>query len=216
LNGKILRDQSNGLEDQVKVLHDIQKSLKDAKESFHSLCRDVGSQGSMQQAEMAQLEQTGQAILCASWSAAATRYGANLSRMSSLHSYKLLERLCTAIPAQVLRQQPVMFRDALDRVAPIHLEWINSREAFMAVLKVRFKDFGLHKIQNGEFALQDTGSADDIDLSDISRPWDLIFVPGQQVDMSVTFKRRDQANSILCPACSQEHLGQSSEVDITW
>lgn len=90
-----------------------------------------------------------------------------------------------------------MFRDALDRVAPIHLEWINSREAFMAVLKVRFKDFGLHKIQNGEFALQDTGSADDIDLSDISRDWDFIFAPGQQVDMSVIFKRRDKANSIL-------------------
>jgi hypothetical protein len=65
LNGKILRDQSNGLEDQVKVLHDIQKSLKDAKESFHSLCRDVASQGSMQQAEMSRLEQTGQAILYA-------------------------------------------------------------------------------------------------------------------------------------------------------
>ena len=30
------------------------------------------------------------------------------------------------IPAQVLLQQPMIFRDALDRVTPVHLEFIDS------------------------------------------------------------------------------------------
>jgi hypothetical protein len=64
LNGKILKDQSDGLDDQNKVLEDIKKSLNDARESFNSLCRDVASHHSMQQAEIARLAQTGQAILC--------------------------------------------------------------------------------------------------------------------------------------------------------
>lgn len=32
------------------------------------------------------------------------------------------------IPPQVLLQRPVLFRDALDRVTPIHLDFINSPE----------------------------------------------------------------------------------------
>ena len=35
----------------------------------------------------------------------------------------------TQIPPQVLLQQPVVFRDALDRVTPVHLDFIDSAEA---------------------------------------------------------------------------------------
>jgi hypothetical protein len=136
--------------------------------------------------------------------------------MSNFHSYKLLERLCTEISPQVQRQQPVTFRDALDRVTPIHLEWINSLEAFMAILKIRFKWIGLRKIEKGEFVVQALGSTDDIDLSDPSRPWELCFVPGQHVDMSMTFKHRDIATSLSCPACNYEHDRGSSSIEITW
>jgi hypothetical protein len=34
----------------------------------------------------------------------------------------------TQIPPQVLFQQPVVFRDALDRVTPFHLDFIDSAE----------------------------------------------------------------------------------------
>ena len=136
--------------------------------------------------------------------------------MSNFHSYKLLERLCTVISPQVQRQQPVTFRDALDRVAPIHLEWVSSHEAFMAVLKIQFKHIGLSKIEKGEFVVQALGSTDDIDLSDPSKPWESCFVPGQHVNMSMTFKRRDIATSVSCPACNCEHDGGSSSIEITW
>lgn len=32
------------------------------------------------------------------------------------------------IPPQVLLQQPVIFKDALDRITPVHLEFIDSAE----------------------------------------------------------------------------------------
>jgi hypothetical protein len=37
-------------------------------------------------------------------------------------------RFQTQIPPQVLLQQPVVFRDALDRVTPVHLDFIDSAE----------------------------------------------------------------------------------------
>jgi hypothetical protein len=37
-------------------------------------------------------------------------------------------RFQTQIPPQVLHQQPVVFRDALDRVTPVHLDFIDSAE----------------------------------------------------------------------------------------
>ncbi len=41
--------------------------------------------------------------------------------------YRVLEkRIQGEIPAQVLLQQPMIFRDALDRVTPVHLEFIDS------------------------------------------------------------------------------------------
>jgi hypothetical protein len=73
--------------------------------------------------------------------------------MTAQKSLQILEVIHSNLPSQITQQQPVIFRDALDRVAPIHLEWINSWEAFLAVLKVRFKERGLRKIENMEFAL---------------------------------------------------------------
>lgn len=37
-------------------------------------------------------------------------------------------RFQTKIPPQVLLQQPVVFRDAFNRVTPVHLEFIDSAE----------------------------------------------------------------------------------------
>jgi hypothetical protein len=53
------------------------------------------------------------------------------------------------LPPQVVRQQPVYFEDAHGRVAPFHIEFINSFDAFQAVMEVRFRHLpGLKKVQN--------------------------------------------------------------------
>lgn len=133
-------------------------------------------------------------------------------RTSNFQIFKTLENLGTSLPAQILQQQPVIFRDALDRVAPFHLEFIDSHEAFVMVLKLRFKDVGLRKIQNGEYVLQDVGAGD----IDTSRPWKACFFPGQRVNMSITSKQLDKIGSINCPICRHEHRNLSSSSEITW
>ena len=116
------------------------------------------------------------------------------------------------LPSQVLLQKPVMFLDALDRLAPIHLEWINSYEAFLAVLKVRFKHVGLKMVKNGQFALQATKTKKDVDLS---RPWDVCLYPGQTYDMSMLFRDSGSSPNSLCTACHYPSSGEPDE-QITW
>ena len=116
------------------------------------------------------------------------------------------------LPPQVLLQKPVMFLDALDRLAPIHLEWINSYEAFLAVLKVRFKHVGLKMVENGEFALQATKTKRDVDLN---RPWDVCLCPGQAYDMSMLFEDLCPSPDTLCTACHYPCPGKPDE-QITW
>lgn len=124
----------------------------------------------------------------------------------------MLENICNALPPQIERQQPVIFRDALNRVAPIHLEWINSHEAFLAVLEVRFKDVGIEKVRRREFALQKAGATTDIDLR---KPWEACFCPGQRVDMSMTFKQQGPADVAACPVCGHECFGETNS-EIEW
>jgi hypothetical protein len=45
---------------------------------------------------------------------------------TSLSAVTTQIRIQGEIPAQVLLQQPMIFRDALDRVTPVHLEFIDS------------------------------------------------------------------------------------------
>lgn len=81
-----------------------------------------------------------------------------------------LQNFITRIPGQVERQQPVYLIDALGRHQPFHLEFILSATAFKAVLMSNFENIGsgARKIDNGEFAIQDSVMKRDIDLS---APW---------------------------------------------
>jgi len=117
-------------------------------------------------------------------------------------------KCCNALPQQIERQQPVIFRDALNRVTPIHLEWITSHAAFFFVLKDRFKNVGLEKVRQREFALQRAGAATDTDLQ---KSWKR----GQRVDMSMIFKGQDSAGAAVCPVCKHECVGETS-AEIEW
>jgi hypothetical protein len=77
------------------------------------------------------------------------------------------------LPPQVLLQQPVILHDALGRIAPFHLEFINSAAALKAVLKVRFQHVGLRKVITNEYGLRDANRQTDID---ISKPWETALV----------------------------------------
>jgi hypothetical protein len=112
---------------------------------------------------------------------------------------KVLERIERTLPAQVLWQQPILFLDAINRFMPLNLECINSLEAFLAVLQVKFRGLGEEKIRKREFCLQDSATKDLIDIS--SRPWDCCFYPGQAIEMSMTFEHASSTASTICAAC---------------
>jgi hypothetical protein len=127
--------------------------------------------------------------------------------------FNALKGIQNAIPPQILLQKPVMFLDALDRLAPIHLEWINSREAFLAVLKVRFKNVGRRMIEDGKFALQATKTKRDINLE---RPWEVCMKPGQEYDMSMLFQDPGSGDmTTVCTGCRSVCSGEAGE-EITW
>lgn len=130
---------------------------------------------------------------------------------TNLQIYEMVLNMHVNLPQQIERQQPVMFLDACGRLSPIHLEFISSAEAFLAVLKIRFQDAGLRKIKRGQFALEEAGTKRTVDLG---RPWHTCFLPGQKIDMSMVFSQPETPKS-TCPGCQYETEGKNAE-DIEW
>lgn len=118
-----------------------------------------------------------------------------------------MQKLQSQLPPQVDRQQPVYFEDAHGRIAPFHVEFINSFDAFQAVMEVRFRHVpGLRKVQNMEYAIYESNSKRKIDLT---APWDSVFLPGRKVNMSMVFQRR-QTLMTSCPGCQTENESERS------
>jgi len=130
---------------------------------------------------------------------------------SNLQMYDMILNMHASLPQQVERQQPVMFLDACGRLSPVHLEFITSAEAFLAVLKIRFQGIGLRKVEKGQCALEEAKSKRIIDLR---RPWHTCFLPGLKVDMSMIFSQLETAKS-TCPGCQCESEGDAAE-DVEW
>lgn len=83
----------------------------------------------------------------------------------------------------------------------------------MAVLRSNFVKVtsGAEKIDRGEFAIQDTATKREIDLS---RDWEVCFLPGQKVDMSMIFSTSKDDGS-TCPSCG-ENSTRGVDEDVEW
>lgn len=138
----------------------------------------------------------------------------NKELMQSVQDLGRVLQMQQAIPPQVLLEQPVVLLDCFGTKAPFHLEFVNSLDCFMAVMKVRFaqagvKESGIAKLENQEFSLQDSHRKRFVDLR---KPWDAVFRPGQQVDMSMVFHRFACPPS-TCPACMETNPAGSEQID---
>lgn len=132
----------------------------------------------------------------------------NKELMRNLQQVNQMLRTQMSIPPQILLQPPVILLDAFGKIAPFHLDFIDSLEAFTAVLKIRFKQAGvrpagLAKLENREFSIQETRRKR---FKDLSKPWSAIFQPGQEVDMSMVF-HRFACRPGTCPGCSCSNEG---------
>ena len=126
---------------------------------------------------------------------------------------KEIEQLRCAISPQILFQKPVVLLDACGRIAPFHLEFITSTEAFISVLKARFKQCGitangLSKLDRLEFAVCNRQR-----YLSLTRPWETVFEPGQYVDMSMIFHKPIPENT--CPSCKRRNECQE-DADVEW
>lgn len=134
----------------------------------------------------------------------------------SFRSYNILLDLQTRVPpefAQCLTQEPVILTDAIGRVAPVHLELVNSWEVLESVLAARFRNIpgGERKIKHKEYALQDRKSLKDLDR-DVS--FESCFMPGGNVDMAMIFQG-GQSWRNSCPSCGKGSEHRQS-VAVIW
>ena len=125
-----------------------------------------------------------------------------------------IELFISRIPGQIQRQQPVYLIDPFNKESPFHLEFVRSPEALLAVLKLNLKESGCgpDMIDRGEFAIEELGTQD---LIDLTGPWDSCFYPGQRVAMSMVFQQWGGSNHPSCPRCSKEHQEPPGK-KITW
>jgi hypothetical protein len=70
----------------------------------------------------------------------------------------------------------------------------------VSVLRVNFRESGdgAEKIDKGEFVMQDLATKRDIDLEG---NWEVLFRPGQKVEMSMVF---DRYGPFFCPKCQRQ------------
>ncbi len=82
-------------------------------------------------------------------------------------------------------------------------------QALTAVLKSNMRNtkIGPRKIDRGEFVIQETSTKRDIDLAS---DWDLCFLPGQRVEMSMIFQHPGHYYR-TCPSCHTTTSGSGIE-----
>ena len=174
-------DIKQGQEDYKKIMQ-ATSFTADIIQQDIALTKDVITGLSEQQMDFVQCLMTGHQKL--------------LSEVASLRQMLQLQQ---EVPPQVPLQKPVILQDACGRVAPFHLDFINSTEAFLAVLKFRFRQYGvrpegLEKLDRSEFLLRDRQRVLSLEI-----PWERLFKPGQTVDMSIAFRHNTYQQA--CPSC---------------
>ena len=135
-----------------------------------------------------------------------------------LHSVQDLRTMLATqrmIAPQILLQQPIVLLDPLGKVVPFHLEFIDSLDCFVAVLRSRFAKAGISasglvKLTNEEYSIEDTERKKPID---VSRDWSSAFRPGQHVGMRMCY-HRFACEQNTCPACLA--INDHDEEDAYW
>jgi len=79
-------------------------------------------------------------------------------------------------------------------------------------LERRFEATGTNKILRKEYALEDTKTKRQIDLT---KPWDTLFYPGMHVGMDMIFVDPQHIYKNNCPAC-QTPSSCNLDVDVIW
>jgi hypothetical protein len=123
----------------------------------------------------------------------------------NIATYHAVNSIQSALPGRLERgliEEPFILEDAVGRIAPVHLQFVTSWDAFNAVLEIRFREMqGFNKVKQKQYGLQDKATKRDIEQT---RPWQRAFLPGQRIEMSFLFDARDNqggVSDVTCPGC---------------
>ncbi|EAT78354.1 hypothetical protein SNOG_14117 [Parastagonospora nodorum SN15] len=123
----------------------------------------------------------------------------------NIATYHAVISIQAALPSRLERsliEEPFVLEDAIGRIAPVHLQFVTSWDAFNAVLEIRFRDMqGSKKVKQKQYGLQDRATKRDIHQS---QSWERAFLPGQRIEMSFLFDTQESENSqgiVTCPGC---------------
>ncbi|KAF2822424.1 hypothetical protein CC86DRAFT_423586, partial [Ophiobolus disseminans] len=121
--------------------------------------------------------------------------------VATYHAVLNIQKLLPSRLERGLIEEPFILEDPIGRIAPVHLQFVTSWDAFHAVLEIRFRDLqGLDKIEHKKYGLQDRATGREIEQS---RSWQRAFLPGQRVEMNLIFRSdvsEDSAtNNTTCP-----------------
>jgi hypothetical protein len=135
----------------------------------------------------------------------------SVHRILSLNvsTYDAVVAIKSGLPSRLERAligDPAILEDGLGRIAPVHLQFVNSWDAFDAVLEVRFRGLDGHeKVIKRDFVLQEHATGFEIRRS---RAWEASILPGQRIEMSFVFSQEGSfastavdASCTSCPKC---------------
>ncbi|KAF1849519.1 apses-domain-containing protein [Cucurbitaria berberidis CBS 394.84] len=136
----------------------------------------------------------------------------------NIATYRAVISLQTSLPSRLERgliEEPFLLEDPIGRIAPVHLQFVTSWEAFNSILEIRFQSVQGHiKMKERMYGLQDGATGREIEQS---RNWQSAFLPGQRVEMSFIFHSDEPANEgldrVVCPGC-QTSSSNSTEADV--
>ncbi|KAH5540271.1 hypothetical protein HBI27_106670 [Parastagonospora nodorum] len=87
----------------------------------------------------------------------------------NIATYHAVISIQAALPSRLERsliEEPFVLEDAIGRIAPVHLQFVTSWDAFNAVLEIRFRDMqGSKKVKQKQYGLQDRATKRDIHQS---------------------------------------------------
>ncbi|KAF1991768.1 hypothetical protein K402DRAFT_449966 [Aulographum hederae CBS 113979] len=105
--------------------------------------------------------------------------------MATYRDVRWLRMTITGWVDRPMSERPFEFEDALGRVAPVHLSFILSWDAFYSAIEFRFKDRpGFDMVRNKKFLLQESATGRELD---VSLDWSVAILPGQKIAMDIVF-----------------------------
>jgi hypothetical protein len=142
-----------------------------------------------------------------------------IHKIMAMHAatYKAVIMIQACLPSyleRLLIQEPWILEDAIGRISAIPVQFIESWDAFDAVLEIRFRDVqGFQKVKEKKYILQQHGTGLEVTRS---AAFTTAFIGGKRYEMSLLFDgEAEPPAGASCPSCHADSY-DLSDAEILW